>query len=136
MSSKNIPDGFEKFIVDSPFDNHFGDIYTKEIDGRLVTGFLVSEQHLNVAGNLHGGAIASFADWQVLAAKHQENITAHTPTINLSVDYLSPGLLGDWLESYVTLQKRTGRMLFTRAEIRRGEDIIARSNAIYSIRHS
>ena len=131
-----IPDGFIPLEREAGYGGQFGQIYGKPDSGQLVLGFAVMEHHLNPLNTCHGGAIATFADYQIEAVQQVINLEVSTPTISLSVDYLSPALLGDWLECTVKLQKQTGRMIFTSAEISTDRTLIARSTAIYHISRS
>jgi len=130
----DVPSGYYPLPMAPGFDVQFGQMYGKDVDGNLILGFRVQEHHLNVANTLHGGAIATFADWQILAAQKLIGLDIHAPTINLSLDYLSMAVLGDWIECTVRLQKQTRTMIFTHAEITSGENLIARANAIYYVK--
>ena len=130
----DIPPGYYPLTIARGFDKQFGKIYGKDVNGSLILGFRVEEHHLNAANTLHGGAIATFADWQIVAVQQLTDIDAHTPTINLSLDYLSMAVLGDWIECSVQLQKKTKTMVFTYAEIICRENMIARATAIYYIK--
>lgn len=135
MSENQVPSGFEliRECAESPFDQVIGEYYMKTTDAESIIGFRVRPHHLNIAGSLHGGALATLFDWQAAAVKPYLGITKHTPTISLSVDYLAPAHLGEWLEMHVKAQQRTGRMIFTRAEVFADGRLVGRSNAIYRI---
>lgn len=135
MAENQVPAGFELLAecAESPFDQLVGAYYSKDTGAEWIIGFRVEPKHMNIGGTLHGGVLATLFDWQAAAVKPYLGITAHTPTISLSVDYLAPAQCGDWLEMHVKAQQRTGRMLFTRAEVYAGERLIGRSNAIYRI---
>ena len=55
----------------------------------------------------------------------------HSPTISLSLDYLAPAIVGDWVEAQVTLVKTTRTMIFTQAIMTVDGNPVARSTAIY-----
>lgn len=132
MDKQNaIPEGFSVLPTQLGFDESVGPVYGKEIDGNFLLGFRAEPRHMNIAGSVHGGAIATFADWQVIPALKQIGKTPHTPTISLATEYLAPGKLGGWLEMHATLHKETGSLLFTAAEIYCDDELIARSTAIY-----
>lgn len=135
QSALAIPDGFRPIRSGSPFDERFGGVYCKEDGNRFLLGFRVQPHHLNDGGTLHGGAMATLADWQLEGVRPQLGISAEviTPTISLSVEYLAPSTVGTWLECRAELQKRTGRMAFTRAELYADEILVARSSAIYHL---
>lgn len=98
-------------------------------------GFRVTERHGNPVGGCHGGAMATFADTQLLAFRaSSESGASHCPTISLSVDYLAPAPTGAWVEAAITLVKQTRTMLFTQAIMTVDGRPVARSSAIYRIR--
>jgi len=87
----------------------------------------------NAYGVLHGGALATFVDSQATAVRdYGDNDPAdHTPTISLSVDYISPVPCGSWLIGDVTLLRTTRNMIFIQSVLTVAGEIVARSNAIY-----
>lgn len=130
-----VPERFELLDVGSGFDAAFGKVYVERTEHRM--GFRVAECHTNPFGVCHGGAMATFADTQLMAyfvvlGEGREII----PTINLSIDYLAPVPLGAWVEASVTLVKRTRTMLFTQAIMTVDGEPVARSSAIYRIREN
>lgn len=131
--TESIPEGFIPATDPVGFDRQFGTMYINENGPTPVLGFRIGAHHLNFSGTLHGGALAVFADWQCVPAKLMADTRVHTPTINLSIDYLEPAHEGDWLEMHCRLDKRTGKMLFSSADFMVGDKLIARSKAIYRI---
>ena len=93
---------------------------------------LVGERHCNALGKMHGGALATFLDGQVFVLRVWDATGAHTPTISLSVDFLAPPQVGDWLVAEVEHVKTTNSMIVTQALAKVGNRVVARSNAIYS----
>lgn len=128
-----VPDGFERADLGPGFGRAFGEVWLDRALHRL--GFFVAEQHVNAVGTLHGGAMATFADTQLMAFRRgAEEGASHSPTISLSLDYLAPATLGAWVEAEVTLVKQTKTMLFTQAIMTVGGEPVARSSAIYRLR--
>lgn len=93
---------------------------------------LVEERHCNATGMMHGGAMATFLDGQAFVVVDDTLKQRHTPTISLSIDFLAPPLLGDWLVAEVQLVKVTRSMIASQALAKVGDRVVARSNAIYS----
>jgi len=94
--------------------------------------FRVTAAQLNPVATLHGGALATFCDAQIIALFGSPLCwDAHFPTISLSTDFLAPAREGDLVEADVLLVKQTRTMVFTQCLIRVGEDVIGRSSAIY-----
>ncbi|CAN5428184.1 PaaI family thioesterase [soil metagenome] len=128
--SDDVPGGFVPADLGAGFGARFGPVYMDRALGRM--GFRVSELHVNPVDGLHGGAMATFADTQLMAIRAgAEEGRSHSPTISLSLDYLAPAKVGDWVEAQVTMVKTTRTMLFTQAIMTVDGNPVARSSAIY-----
>lgn len=92
----------------------------------------ITQGHCNAYGVMHGGAMATFADAQVLAVRDYSGDAAdHTPTVSLSVDYLGGATVESWLVADVTLLRTTRALIFTQALITADGKPVARTSAIY-----
>jgi uncharacterized protein (TIGR00369 family) len=130
MKPSDAPDGFEPLDLISGYSVAFGPVYLNRSERKL--GFRVEKSHLNPFGLCHGGAMATFADLQVIAVKDGPGIKpGFSPTVSMSVDYLSPARLGDWVEATVTLAKATRSLIFTQALITANGETVARATALY-----
>lgn len=126
----DIPGGFLPIDARGRYEQAFGPVYLNR--SRSQIAFRVEENNMNAFGACHGGAMSTFADMQLLAVKPAPGVGGdHTPTISLSIDYLAPARLHDWVISSVIIVKVTRTMLFTQALISVRDEIIARSTAIY-----
>jgi uncharacterized protein (TIGR00369 family) len=129
----DVPNGFELADLGPGFGKAFGPVWLDLAGNRLA--FRVAENHINPVGGCHGGAMATFADTQLMALRRgAESGASHSPTISLSVDYFAPAALDAWVEAAVSLVKQTRTMLFTQAIMTVDGDAIARSSAIYRLR--
>jgi uncharacterized protein (TIGR00369 family) len=126
-----IPPGFTELTDVTGFAAANGPWFEKIEDGRLVRGFLAGPQHANSLGIVHGGMMAAFLDsamgttvWHVLRRR--------AVTLKLSLDYLGPGRVGEWLladaevvgEDEHVVQVR-GRLYGRRHEILTGLGVFA-----------
>ena len=127
--TQGVPPEFSRIVVGGGFDSRFGPIYQDRAGQRLA--FRVSEHHGNPVGMCHGGALATFADMQIVLAGG-ETYEAHMPTVSLSVDFVGPIPVGAWVEAPVTCVRRTRSLVFTQTVITADGRTVARSNAIYS----
>lgn len=126
----DVPDGFVPADLGAGFGAHFGPVYMDRARSRM--GFRVSKLHMNPINGLHGGAMATFADTQLMAIRAgAEEGRTHSPTISLSLDYLAPAKVGDWVEAEVTMVKTTRTMIFTQAIMTVDGNPVARASAIY-----
>jgi uncharacterized protein (TIGR00369 family) len=125
-----LPEGYARCDVGTGFSIELGDVFLDLVKARLA--FRVTEKQCNPFGVCHGGAMATFADAQILAVRGGPVIAdRHTPTISLSVDYLRPAALGSLVEAAVTLLRATGTVIFTQALISVDDVLVARSSAVY-----
>jgi uncharacterized protein (TIGR00369 family) len=128
------PAGFERIVIARGFAAGFGPVFLRRDRDQVSLGFRVDARHVNIRGVCHGGALATLADLQLAALQRSHALEpGHGPTIGLSLDYLAPAKLHDWVESAVTLVKRTRRLAFTQALLRVGDNPVARSTALYSL---
>ena len=126
-----VADGYVQFTLGGQgFGAMFGPMFRKPADWSMC--FCVEQRHCNPAGTCHGGALATFADAQLLAMPgHTGDVTKHTPTVNLTMDYLAPARLGQWVTARLDLLRVTRTLLFTQAVLRTEDGAVARSSAIY-----
>ena len=125
-----IPGSWVPGIVTRTGEWTVGDIWIDWETHRYA--LLVEARHCNGAGMMHGGAMATFLDGQGFIFQDPEARDAHTPTITLSVDFLAPPLIGDWVVAQVELVRKTRSMIVTQAIAKIGDRVVARSNMIYS----
>ncbi len=124
------PPGFTRADLGSGFGARFGQVFLDR--SRRLLGFRVAEEHANPIGTCHGGAMTTFADLQLMAIRAgREEGLAHSPTISLSVDFLAPAQVGDWVQAEVTLLQQSQTLLFTQAMMTVEGRPVARANAIY-----
>jgi uncharacterized protein (TIGR00369 family) len=116
------------------FNRLLGPVYGRLKEGRLTLGMRISPRHLNPQQTCHGGVLASFADMQGYIAQHEGGATNNvTPTVNMSIDYLAPVLLGDWLEGDTILLKTTRNLLFCQTVAKVDEKPVFRSSGIFKV---
>jgi uncharacterized protein (TIGR00369 family) len=126
-----IADDYTLFSLSGQgFGAAFGPMYRKPSEWTMC--FQVELRHCNPVGTCHGGALATFADAQLLAMPgHTGDPTKHTPTINLTIDYLAPAKVGRWVHLRLDLLRVTRSLLFTQAVLHTDDGAVARSSAIY-----
>jgi uncharacterized protein (TIGR00369 family) len=139
LLASEIPDdppaGFEPIPMGTGFNVFFGPMYGKLVDGRLRLGMRIGRRHINPHETCHGGVLASFADMQVYSSQQREPELRHMllPTISMTLDYISPAVLGDWLEAESTLLRKTKATLFQQTLATVGDRIVLRASGIYKM---
>jgi uncharacterized protein (TIGR00369 family) len=107
------PKGFEPIVPRDGFDLMAGQIWGRLDGGDLIIGFRCQPRHVNNHGTCHGGMIAYFADMAAYAVRYEAGLVqTSVPTVSLSVDYLRPVHLGNWVEARTVLTKQGRNLLF------------------------
>lgn len=96
---------------DHPFDKTLGIKLAPSKGGQARVKLKVRKDHLNHGGIVHGGVLASLCDVALAEAVHKKlKKEQWCVTIQLNIEYLEPGYLGETLYGYGSL-KRMGRHL-------------------------
>jgi uncharacterized protein (TIGR00369 family) len=92
-------------------------------EGRSRIRFEASDRHLNPAGTVHGGAIATLVDTAMGAAVKTTG-DGSTATIELKVTYLEPAAPGTIVVD-AQVRKRGRRITIVEAEVSQEGELIA-----------
>ena len=127
-----IPAGFELLPLGLGFTDVIQPCY-RRVEGDVVSmGLRVEQQHCNMMGFCHGGVLMTLAD---IAAASGVNIAvgkkAGSPTLNLSLDFISTGRLGQWLEAQITNTSIKRRFGFCSGVINNSDGAVARFNGTF-----
>ena len=132
--SAGIPEGFTPLLLDSAFQNGFGQLYYKPKAGGALIGWQVEAHHLNRYGIVHGGAIAAFMDSALgNAVLQQPQQPLADVTVSLSIDYMAAGPAAAWIEADVVVPKMGKRLAFAHCEVRALGRVIASGRGVFSL---
>lgn len=129
------PPGYAPLPTGTGFNAYLGPLYGRPVDGRLRLGMRVGRRHINPHDSCHGGILAAFADMQVYVSQYEAPHLRHalTPTVSLSLDFVSPAVLGEWLEGDTQLLRAGRTTLFQQTLGRVGERLVFRASCVYRI---
>lgn len=97
-------------------------------------GFRVGDHHCNLREGCHGGMLATFLDVSMArAGLHVTPGVRGLPTINLSMDFMNPAHIGDWIESRITVLRRTARTMFVSCIVMGPHGAVVRGSGIFRI---
>lgn len=99
-----------------PFNAHVGPFYFQGEGDATVCAMRVASHHLNGGGSLHGGALATFADFSLFAFAGLTG-DGDAVTIGLNCDFVGTAMLGDRLICRGEVIRKTGSMVFLRGLI-------------------
>ena len=91
-----IPPGFRELTEASGFAEANGPWFERVERGRVIRCFKPGPQHANALGIVHGGMLAAFLD-SAMGTAVWHTLERRAVTLRLSIDYLAPGRVGDWL---------------------------------------
>ena len=92
-----IPPGFKEIDV-AGFAEANGPWFEKLEGGRLIRGFMPEKRHANSLGIVHGGMLAAFLD-SAMGTAVFHTLERRAVTLRLTLDFLGPGRIGDWLQA-------------------------------------
>jgi uncharacterized protein (TIGR00369 family) len=129
---EQIPSGFELLPLGLGFTDAIQPCYRRVADKTVSMGLRVEQHHCNLMGFCHGGVLMTLAD---IAAASGVNIAcgkkAGSPTLNLSMDFISTGRLGQWLEAEISQTSIKRRFGFCSGVINNAEGVVARFNGTF-----
>lgn len=111
-----LPPGFRLVAQTSGFADASGPWFEKIEGGRLIRGFLPGPRHANSHGIVHGGMLATFID-SAMGSTVFHVLERRCVTVRLSLDYLMPGRLGDWLQAEAEVVGHDENMAQVRARV-------------------
>lgn len=130
----DLPAGFSLLNLPGPFVDINGPLFAKFADEKFHMGLRIEDRHCNAVGICHGGLLAMFADLQVaIGIVIQAGVPAFLPTINLSLDFTSPGRIGDWLEGQTEVVRVTRNIAFGSCILTVGDSPLVRASGVYKV---
>lgn len=129
---ETVPDDFEPMPEGLGFVDGLKPLFRRYLNNTVDFGLRVSPQHCNSLGICHGGVIMTLADIAAASgATLASERRAAAPTVNMSVDFISAGKLGQWLHTElegVSARKTFG---FAHGRVMHGERVVARFNGTF-----
>ena len=103
------------------FETHNGPFYHRMDDqGRIQCAFRIEPKHLNGAGNVHGGAFMSFADYCLFAIATPV-LQGPGVTVSFACEFLDAAREGELIEGSGEIMRAGGSMIFLRGLLSSGE---------------
>jgi uncharacterized protein (TIGR00369 family) len=94
----SVPEGFRELAGAVGFAEANGPWFEKIDNGRVIRGFLPAARHANALGIVHGGMLAAFLD-SAMGTAVWRTLGRRSVTLRLSLDFLGPARIGDWLQA-------------------------------------
>ena len=131
---QSVPDGFAPHYRKSGMTDPWEPIWSRTTDKAVIIGLRIGAQHCNSRGFVHGGLVASLADNAMgLSCGIGRETGTRAVTVNLAVDYLASGQVGEWLEFETVFVKHGGSLDVAQCFVNADGRPIARANATFRI---
>ncbi|MET0430069.1 MAG: PaaI family thioesterase [Microvirga sp.] len=103
-------------------------------DGQtLRLGLLTGDRHANRNGVVHGGVILALIDHGLGMISLDRTGCSRQATISLNVQFVSPAIMGDFLELDADVIRQTRSIVFLRGTLRAGSRVVATADGIWKI---
>lgn len=132
ISEEQVPEGFEQLPEGLGFTDSLAPCY-RRVDGEQASfGLIVQAQHSNTMGICHGGVLMTLADIAAATGANQaRGVLAGSPTVHLSIDYISAARQGEWVQAnadQVSVKRRFG---FASGSIVNSRGVVARFSGTF-----
>ncbi len=129
-----IPPGFGPILRSSPLLDTLGSFHSRGTGTHLEIGLLVTGQHANSRGTVHGGVLATLADvgmgyLMAFGAEPPRRLT----TASLNIDYTGTAQVGDWITVEMDPPRIGKQLAFANARLMSGGKQVARASAVFAV---
>jgi uncharacterized protein (TIGR00369 family) len=133
LDQQPVPQGYKPHFRKSPVTDPWEPLYVRREGTEFSLGLRIAPEHCNARGLLHGGVISTLADnaMGLVCVLQMESCSALT--VSLSVDFLSVGRVGQWLDVRATPAKLGRTLAFADARIEVDGAILAKAAATFRI---
>ncbi len=107
-----IPQGFVKHSRRSGLTEPWEPLYSRETDDAVVIGVMARPAHVNSRDFVHGGLMMSLADNAMGLSCAMKHKLEGLVTVSLSIDFLAPARLGQWLTFETRFTKAGSTLAF------------------------
>jgi uncharacterized protein (TIGR00369 family) len=129
---EQVPEGFEQLPEGLGFTDSLSPCYRRVDEEQVSFGLIVQAQHSNTMGMCHGGVLMTLADIAAATGANQaRGVLAGSPTVHLSVDYISSARQGEWVQAnaeQVNVKRRFG---FASGSIVNSRGVVARFSGTF-----
>ena len=122
--------GWGRYETD-PYENLTGPFYARRDEsGQMVCAFRAERKHMNGGGNMHGGCMATFADYALFMIADEALASSGSVTASLNCEFVDSAQEGDLIEAKGEVVRAGGSMVFVRGLISTSGRPIANFSAI------
>ena len=129
-----MEDKFEQISIKPGFMKHNGGVLFRSItDTDYEFKSVINANHLNAAGITHGGYLAALIDAGSGTAAHRVAENSPCVTISLDIKFIGASKVGDEINGYTKILKKTNTLVFLQSELKCNDKIIASASGVWKI---
>ena len=133
MTMPNVPPGFEPLSIASPYARALGPLHVDREGARL--GLATTDTLANIAGVVHGGALATLADVALFIIGGKGELMTDAVTLTLNASFVAPARLGRFLVASGRIVREGRSVLFVDGEVTdEGETVLTFSGTLKRVR--
>jgi uncharacterized protein (TIGR00369 family) len=122
--------GWNSYDTD-PYETLTGPFYSRRDEsGRMVCAFRAERKHMNGGGFMHGGCMATFADYSIFMLADAELQGSGSVTASLTSEFLDSAQEGDLVTCTGEVTKAGASIVFVRGLAKVGDKPILSFSAI------
>lgn len=126
--------GWYHYEPSDDFEDHAGPFYCRPEGAGLVCGFVPEAKNRNGGGNVHGGALMTFADYALFMIAGGLDLAVHGVTVTMNCEFVGAGEPGRLLTARGEVVRAGFSMIFVRGMIDDdGRNVLAFSGTIKRI---
>ena len=113
--------GWYHYELSDRFEDHTGPFYCTPDGPGVVCGFVPEAKNCNAGGNVHGGAVMTFADYALFMIAGGMDAAVHGVTVTCNVEFVDSAEPGKLLTARGEVIRAGFSMVFVRGIISDGE---------------
>lgn len=110
-----------------------GPLWTRREDAAWAYGLLATASHVNPAGVVHGGLLATLIDHALSAIAWEAAGRRPCVTVQLDTHFLAPGRVGQFLVARGTVLRSSASLVFMQGRITADESDLVAATAVLKI---
>ena len=122
--------GWRRVRTSGAFMSGAGQLWARRCDADWAYAVWATQAHLNPAGVVHGGLLATLADHAISTVAWEAAGRVPCVTVQLDMHYLAAVAQGVLLEARAHLVRRTSSLLFMRCVLRVADREVAAAQAL------
>ena len=125
---------FEQISIKPGFMKHNGGVLFRTIsETEYEFKTTINENHLNAAGITHGGYLSALIDAGAGTAAHRASGNAPCVTISLDLKFIGSSKVGDELNGFIKILKKTNSLVFLYCELKCKGKVITSASGVWKI---